>query len=117
MGLEQRGADRRRRFLAARRHAVRPQADGRDADRHGSGDGGSTHRHNYTTLYHAFQGSGATEIEGERYEWTQGDVFVVPPWAWHSHTNRSGDDAILYSINDRPASAALGLHREESQAR
>lgn len=74
---------------------------------------GRAHRHNSTTIYHAFRGQGATTIADERIEWAQGDVFLVPPWTWHQHCNRSEEDAILYSITDRPALSALGLYREE----
>ena len=46
----------------------------------------------------------------------QGDIFVVPSWQWHSHENTTSDDAILFSISDRPATEALGLYREEGEA-
>lgn len=77
--------------------------------------GGKAHRHNYTTVYHAFRGQGITMVGDEPLEWSQGDIFVVPPWVWHHHQNPSARDAILYSITDRPAASALGLHREESE--
>lgn len=73
-----------------------------------------THRHNCTTIYHAFRGSGVTEVGEQRIEWSQGDILVVPPWTWHHHENQSSQDAILYSITDRPALSALGLFREET---
>src|SRR5581483_4239049 len=76
---------------------------------------GKSHRHNSTTIYHAYRGQGATTIEGERFEWSQGDIFIVPPWAWHSHENLADGDAILYSIGDWPAMKALALYREERQ--
>jgi len=71
------------------------------------------HRHNSTVLYQAFRGSGATTVDGERLEWNQGDIFVVPPWALHHHENRQDDDAILYSISDEPVWRALNLYRED----
>lgn len=74
-----------------------------------------THRHNCTTVYHAFQGSGVTVVGDQRIEWGEGDIFTVPPWTWHHHENPSGGDALLYSITDRPAMTALGLCREETQ--
>ncbi|HEY3116760.1 MAG TPA: cupin domain-containing protein, partial [Chloroflexota bacterium] len=72
------------------------------------------HRHNCTTIYHAFRGSGVTQVGDERIEWSQGDILVVPPWTWHHHENRANQDSILYSITDRPALATLGLFREET---
>jgi gentisate 1,2-dioxygenase len=65
-------------------------------------------------VYHAFKGSGATFINGEKFEWDEGDCFVVPLWSWHSHQNRSKDhEAILFSMNDMPLMEAVSLYREE----
>jgi len=46
-------------------------------------------------------------------EWKKGDSFVIPLWQWHSHENLGGDEAILFSINDRPVMEGLQLYREE----
>jgi gentisate 1,2-dioxygenase len=73
------------------------------------------HRHISTTIYQVFRGKGATIVEGERLEWNQGDIFVVPPWAWHHHENLQSEDTILYSMNDWPALKSLGLYQEESR--
>jgi len=71
------------------------------------------HRHTSTVLYHVFQGHGRTHV-GEGYlEWEKGDSFVIPLWQWHSHENLSNEEAILFSINDRPIIEALELYREE----
>ncbi|MFD4907711.1 NADPH dehydrogenase, partial [Kitasatospora purpeofusca] len=46
--------------------------------------------------------------------WQQGDIFVVPSWAWHGHANLvPGEDACLFSFNDFPVMHSLGLYREE----
>ena len=72
------------------------------------------HRHNSTTFYHVFEGEGTVEIEGERLEWTTGDFFVVPPWAWHHHEHRgSGGDALIFSVDDWPAMTKLGFYKSE----
>ncbi len=53
-------------------------------------------------------------IDGQKFDWEQGDCFVVPLWSWHSHQNRSKDEkAILFSTNDQPLLEALKLYREE----
>jgi gentisate 1,2-dioxygenase len=71
------------------------------------------HRLTSTALYHVFRGQGRTRV-GERYlEWKKGDSFVVPLWQWHAHENISSDEAILFSINDRPVLDSLQLYREE----
>ena len=79
------------------------------------GERGRTHRHTYTVICHAFRGSGTTRIGEQRFEWQQGDSFVVPLWNWHAHENTSREPALLFSINDRPAIEALGFFREETR--
>ena len=74
-----------------------------------------THRHTSTTVYHAFRGEGMTKVSANEFNWTKGDIFVVPSWQWHSHENATDDDAILFSITDKPSTVALGLYREEIQ--
>jgi gentisate 1,2-dioxygenase len=80
------------------------------------GEKGKPHRHTHTVVYHAFRGSGTTWIGDQRFDWEQGDSFVVPLWNWHAHENGAGEPAILFSINDRPALEALGFYREDTRA-
>ena len=71
------------------------------------------HRHTSTSIYHVFRGRGRTRV-GEGYlQWEKGDTFVVPLWQWHSHENLSDEEAVLFSINDRPVMDSLQLYREE----
>jgi gentisate 1,2-dioxygenase len=74
-----------------------------------------SHRHTTSTVYYVFRGRGATTVEKENLSWAKGDILTIPPWQWHSHENPSGEDAILFSINDRPAIESLGLYREEGR--
>jgi len=56
-----------------------------------------THRHNNSVVYHTFRSSGVSVIDGQKFDWQQGDCFVVPLWSWHSHQNGSkSDEAILF---------------------
>ena len=73
------------------------------------------HRHISTTIYQAFRGSGVCVVGGERLEWSQGDILVVPPWTWHHHENPSERDGILFSVDDWPTFKALDLYREEGR--
>jgi gentisate 1,2-dioxygenase len=75
-----------------------------------------SHRHTSTALYHVFQGRGRTLVGEGFLEWKKGDSFVIPLWQWHSHENLSGEEAILFSINDRPVMEALQLYREEGES-
>lgn len=72
------------------------------------------HRHTSTAIYHAFRGSGFTVVGDTRFEWKQGDSFSVPLWNMHQHGNDSREEAILFSMNDRPLMEALDFYREEA---
>jgi gentisate 1,2-dioxygenase len=62
------------------------------------------------------QGKGRTVIEGKPYDWSKGDILALPSWALHEHANTGNEDAILFSIHDRPVIEALGFYREEALA-
>ena len=73
------------------------------------------HRQVGSAIYHVFEGSGETIINGISYQWEQGDFFVVPSWAWHEFRNRSANGrAILFSMQDTPTIVALNKYREEA---
>ena len=65
-------------------------------------------------IWVVYRGSGATVIDGRRFRWTAGDMFVTPSWAAVDH--EAADDADLFRFSDAPALEALGLARTE-QAR
>ena len=61
------------------------------------------HRQVNSAVYHVFEGRGATIIAGVRFDWEQGDIFVIPSWAYHEHLNASKSErAILFSVQDTP---------------
>jgi gentisate 1,2-dioxygenase len=82
-------------------------------------DGGKQteeHRHTSNQLYYVVEGSGTTEVAGERLAWESGDFFVVPNWSWHRHENSSRTiPTVLFSTTDRPLQEAIGVYREESR--
>lgn len=73
-----------------------------------------SHRHTSTVAYHAFQGRGRTIIDGEAFEWEQGDMFIVPLWCAHHHENTSDETSYLFTVSDRAMVEALGLYDEEA---
>ena len=80
-----------------------------------AGEKTEMHRHTSTALYHVFRGRGRTAVGEGHLEWKKGDSFVVPLWQWHAHENLADEEAILFSINDRPVMEALQLYREETK--
>jgi gentisate 1,2-dioxygenase len=55
------------------------------------------------------QGAGGSVIDGQRFEWSTGDMFVIPPGR-RSTTRRASRD--LFAITARPILEAFGLYRE-----
>ncbi len=73
------------------------------------------HRHTGCAIYQVAKGSGHSVIAGQRFDWTERDIFCVPSWAFHEHANGSvSEDACLFSFHDLPVMNALGLYREEA---
>jgi gentisate 1,2-dioxygenase len=73
------------------------------------------HRHTGSAVYYVAQGRGRTIIDGQAFEWGKGSVIALPSWALHEHANLSdSEDAVLFSIQDRPVLSAMGLYYEET---
>ena len=67
-----------------------------------------------STIWVAYRGSGATVVDGYRYRWSAGDMFVTPSWAAVDH--QADEDADLFMLSDRPVIEAVGLARAEETA-
>ena len=65
-------------------------------------------------IYAIVKGSGATTIDGERFEWRRGDVIAAP--AWRPHFHEAAEDALMLRVTDEPVLARLGLLRVEEPA-
>lgn len=73
------------------------------------------HRHASSSVYLVIKGHGFSVIDGQRFDWQQGDVFTIPSWFCHEHANHSSTEpAALFAFHDRPVMHALGLYREEA---
>jgi gentisate 1,2-dioxygenase len=60
------------------------------------------------------EGRGRSRIAGLTFDWQPRDIFVVPSWMPVAH--EALEDAILFSMSDRPAQQALGLWRQQAPA-
>jgi gentisate 1,2-dioxygenase len=78
------------------------------------GERTTTRRKTGSSVYVVFQGTGCSVINGIRFEWCAGDIFVTPSWASVDH--ESSERADLFAISDRPVLQALHLFREEELA-
>lgn len=62
-------------------------------------------------VYVVHTGTGHSVIDGRRFDWRPGDMFVVPSWSAVEHHAPSHAD--LFVLSDAPVLRALGLYREE----
>lgn len=72
------------------------------------------HRKVGSSIYVVYGGHGHSVINGQRFDWERGDVFVTPSWSTVEH--RANELADLFAVTDRPVLEALHLFREESPA-
>ncbi len=73
-----------------------------------------TKRKTGSSVYVAFHGTGCSIINGARFAWGPGDVFVTPSWSSVDH--EAFEQADLFAISDQPVLQALHLYREEQLA-
>lgn len=74
------------------------------------------HRHVSSVVYYVVSGRGFSVVDGQEYSWAEGDVLSIPTWSTHSHGADPSEQAILFSLTDRPVMEALNLYREEDAA-
>lgn len=74
---------------------------------------GRPQRATSSKVYFAMEGSGTSVINGQRFDWAKGDVFMVPTWAWHEH-HAGSERAHLFSVTDEPVLKMLGMYRAET---
>jgi gentisate 1,2-dioxygenase len=74
----------------------------------------ATQRKTGSSVYVVLHGSGRSVIDGQRFDWSAGDVFVTPSWSSVDHEVEEASD--LFSISDRPVLQALHLYRTETLA-
>ena len=61
-----------------------------------------------------YRGTGHSVIDGQRFDWGPGDMFVVPSWsAVEHHAEQTAD---LFTLSDTPVLRALGIYREQALA-
>lgn len=53
------------------------------------------HRHNFEAMGYVISGKGHEIHDGERIEWSAGDVVFIPANVWHQHVNPNADEEAL----------------------
>lgn len=68
----------------------------------------TVHRHSWDAIMFVTQGSGWTEIDGQRIEWQPWDTLHLPGWAWHRHGNDGDRPAQFVTWSVEPMYEAFG---------
>src|SRR5262249_40915310 len=74
----------------------------------------ATHRTTANNIFAVVRGSGATTIDGERFDWKRGDVMAAP--AWRPHFHEASDDPLLLRVTDDRVMKRLGFCGVEGEA-
>ena len=67
------------------------------------------HRSTANNVYAVVRGSGVTDVDGQRFTWSRGDVIAAP--AWRPHHHEAADDALVFRVTDEPVLRKLGFYR------
>ena len=73
-------------------------------------------RETASTLYCVMDGSGATDVAGETFEWHKNDIFVIPGHLWRQHINKDNDTpAVLYTVSDASLLQKVGHYHAQGR--
>jgi gentisate 1,2-dioxygenase len=86
---------------------------GPSAERIDKGMSSKPRRETASSVYHVIKGKGHSNINGEKFEWKQGDTFCIPSWYRYEHFAGPEDTVYLYRFDDKPMIEALGFYRWE----
>jgi gentisate 1,2-dioxygenase len=65
-------------------------------------------------IYAIVKGTGMTTVDGERFDWSRGDVIAAP--AWRPHFHEAATDALMLRVSDEPVMQRLGFYRVDEAA-
>jgi gentisate 1,2-dioxygenase len=80
-----------------------------------SGEETRLKRETASNFYVVLEGRGYTEIAGQRFDWQENDIIVVPNFLWRRHVNTGKGDAVLYGVSDLPLMQKIGQYRAQGR--
>jgi gentisate 1,2-dioxygenase len=69
-------------------------------------------RSTVSAIFMVVEGEGISEVAGQRFEWSRGDMIAVPSWNEHRHTASS--DVVLMRMTDEPLLEKLNWVRTQN---
>jgi len=61
------------------------------------------------------EGQGFTEVGGQRLDWEENDIVVIPNFLWRRHVNTGKKDAVLYTVSDAALMKNIGQYRAQGK--
>lgn len=82
-----------------------------DAGAHELDPGAQTtpHRHSWDAILFMVEGSGWSEVGGERIAWRAWDALHLPAWTWHRHGNDGEKTARFVSFSSEPLLSSINM--------
>jgi quercetin dioxygenase-like cupin family protein len=83
------------------------------------GQSTNLHKHHNEAAIYIIEGTGYSEIQGEKIPWEKGDFIYIPTMQWHTHVNPEGaENPVLYmGITNKRMLDWLGLDRKVEAGR
>ncbi|MHB2022445.1 MAG: cupin domain-containing protein, partial [Mycobacteriales bacterium] len=70
------------------------------------------HKHHNEAAIYIIAGTGHSDVQGTRQEWSTGDFLFIPTMQWHTHVN-DGEEPVFYlGITNKRMLDWLGLDRK-----
>ena len=61
------------------------------------------------------EGEGYTEVGGQRFDWRENDIVIIPNFLWRRHVNTGKKDAVLYTVSDAALMKNIGQYRAQGK--
>lgn len=80
-----------------------------------AGASSDMHQHHHEAVHCVLQGTGYSEVDGTRYDWSTGDFISIPPMMWHRHYNSSLTEPVeMLLVENSRLLESLGLNYRSS---
>jgi gentisate 1,2-dioxygenase len=72
-------------------------------------------RETCNTFVLVLEGEGYTEVGGQRFDWRENDIVIIPNFLWRRHVNTGKKDAVLYTVSDAALMKNIGQYRAQGK--
>ena len=79
------------------------------------GEQTKTKRETCNTFVVVIDGTGTTEVGGQKFDWGPNDIMMLPNFLWRRHKNTGKGDAVLYTVSDLALMKNIGQYRAQGK--